>query len=58
MATGKLDRSKIVDRMPLKRVGGIDNIVGSAIFPAFDEAAFVIGEMLAVDGGWFAYGFL
>ena len=29
-----------------------------AIFLASDESAFVIGEMLAVDGGWLAYGFL
>jgi NAD(P)-dependent dehydrogenase (short-subunit alcohol dehydrogenase family) len=33
-------------------------MVGPAIFLASDEAAFVIGETLVVDGGWIAYGYL
>ena len=58
VAAGKLDRSKITSRTPLGRVGEIADIVGPAIFLASDESAFIIGEMLAVDGGWLAYGFL
>lgn len=55
---GKLDRAPIISRTPARRVGEISDIVGPAIFLASDEAAFVIGETLAVDGGWLAYGFL
>lgn len=58
VAAGKLDRSKITSRTPLGRVGEAEDIVGPAIFLASDESAFIIGEMLAVDGGWLAYGFL
>ncbi len=55
---GKLDRAPIISRTPARRVGEIADIVGPAIFLASDESAFVIGETLAVDGGWLAYGFL
>lgn len=58
VAAGRLDRSKIINRTPLGRVGEIADIVGPAIFLASDEAAFMVGEMIAVDGGWLAYGFL
>jgi gluconate 5-dehydrogenase/2-deoxy-D-gluconate 3-dehydrogenase len=55
---GKLDRAPIISRTPARRVGEIADIVGPAIFLASDEAAFIIGETLAVDGGWLAYGYL
>jgi NAD(P)-dependent dehydrogenase (short-subunit alcohol dehydrogenase family) len=55
---GKLDRAPILARTPLRRVGEIDDIVGPAIFLASDEAAFIVGETLVVDGGWIAYGYL
>ena len=58
VAAGKLDRTPIVTRTPARRVGEIDDIVGPAIFLASDEAGFVIGETLVVDGGWMAYGYL
>jgi gluconate 5-dehydrogenase/2-deoxy-D-gluconate 3-dehydrogenase len=58
VAAGKLDRTPIITRTPLRRVGEVEDIVGPAIFLASDDSAFVIGEMLAVDGGWLAYGFL
>jgi gluconate 5-dehydrogenase len=55
---GKLDRAPIISRTPARRVGEIADIVGPAIFLASDESAFIIGETLAVDGGWLAYGYL
>jgi NAD(P)-dependent dehydrogenase (short-subunit alcohol dehydrogenase family) len=58
VAAGKLDRGPILSRTPARRVGEIADIVGPAIFLASDEAAFIIGETLAVDGGWLAYGYL
>jgi NAD(P)-dependent dehydrogenase (short-subunit alcohol dehydrogenase family) len=57
VAAGKLDRAPIVARTPVHRVGEVADIVGPAIFLASDEAAFVVGETLLVDGGWVAYGY-
>jgi NAD(P)-dependent dehydrogenase (short-subunit alcohol dehydrogenase family) len=35
----------------------VEYIVGPAIFLASDEAAFIVGEQLIVDGGWGIYGY-
>ncbi|MFO7170270.1 MAG: glucose 1-dehydrogenase [Chloroflexota bacterium] len=58
VAQGKLDRAPIIARTPARRMGEVSDIVGPAIFLASDEAAFIVGEMLVVDGGWGVYGFL
>ncbi|HWQ12694.1 MAG TPA: glucose 1-dehydrogenase [Roseiflexaceae bacterium] len=58
VAQGKLDRTPIIARTPARRIGEVADIVGPAIFLASDEAAFIVGEMLVVDGGWGVYGFL
>jgi NAD(P)-dependent dehydrogenase (short-subunit alcohol dehydrogenase family) len=36
---------------PLGRVGTVDNIAGAVMFPASDEASFITGDALVVDGG-------
>ncbi|MEN9933729.1 MAG: hypothetical protein RLZZ387_308 [Chloroflexota bacterium] len=58
VAAGKLDRTPIIARTPARRIGEVSDLVGPAVFLASDESAFVIGEMLVVDGGWGVYGFL
>ncbi len=58
VAAGKLDRAPLIARTPARRIGEVSDIVGPAIFLASDEAAFIIGEQLIVDGGWGVYGFL
>jgi NAD(P)-dependent dehydrogenase (short-subunit alcohol dehydrogenase family) len=58
VAQGKMQREPIIARTPIRRMGEVADIVGPAIFLASDEASFVVGEMMAVDGGWVAYGFL
>jgi gluconate 5-dehydrogenase/2-deoxy-D-gluconate 3-dehydrogenase len=58
VAQGKLDRTPIIARTPARRIGEVSDLVGPAVFLASDESAFVVGEMLVVDGGWGAYGFL
>ncbi|EKD27934.1 MAG: short-chain dehydrogenase/reductase SDR [uncultured bacterium] len=40
---------------PMKRFGKVSEIVGAALFLASDEASFVTGTSLAVDGGFLAY---
>jgi len=56
VAEGKFDRAPIVARTPLGRMGEVADIVSPAIFLASDEAAFIVGVTLVVDGGWLAYG--
>lgn len=44
-------QKRVIDRMPLNRIGVPEDIVGPAIFLASDDARFITGEMLIVDGG-------
>lgn len=44
-------RKSLVDRIPLRRVGGADDLVGAALFFCSDASAFVTGQILTIDGG-------
>ncbi len=44
-------RREVVDRTPLRRWGLPQDLAGAAIFLASDAAAFVTGQVLAVNGG-------
>lgn len=55
-AKGLLDTDALVRRTPMARLGQVEDLVGPAIFLVSDEARFVTGTSLAVDGGWLAYG--
>ncbi len=39
------------DKAPLKRVGTVDDVVGVVLFLSSDDARFVTGEGISVDGG-------
>ncbi|CAN5648492.1 glucose 1-dehydrogenase [soil metagenome] len=41
----------LVDRIPLRRVGGTADLVGAALFFCSDASAFVTGQVLMIDGG-------
>ena len=41
-------------RTPWPRLGKPNDVAGAALFLASDEASFIQGETLAVDGGWLA----
>jgi len=41
-------------RTPLPRLGRPDDVANAALFLASDEASFITGENLLVDGGWMA----
>jgi len=43
--------AKMIDAVPLRRLGSVEDIAHAAIFLASDEAAFITGQTLVVDGG-------
>jgi NAD(P)-dependent dehydrogenase (short-subunit alcohol dehydrogenase family) len=43
-------------RIPMKRFGKTDELVGAAIFLASEAASYMNGQILAVDGGYLASG--
>jgi 3-oxoacyl-[acyl-carrier protein] reductase len=45
-------RSRIARRTPLKRLGTVEDIVAAVRFFNSPEAAFITGQLLAVDGGF------
>jgi NAD(P)-dependent dehydrogenase (short-subunit alcohol dehydrogenase family) len=49
-------RQRRVDRIPLGRFGEPDDIAKAALFLASDDARYVTGHTLAVDGGYLAGG--
>jgi NAD(P)-dependent dehydrogenase (short-subunit alcohol dehydrogenase family) len=42
------------NRTPMPRLGRPDDVANAALFLASDEATFITGENLLVDGGWMA----
>jgi 3-oxoacyl-[acyl-carrier protein] reductase len=45
-------RERIVGRIPLGRLATAEDVARVAVFLASDEAAFITGETIAVDGGF------
>jgi len=56
MIEGTPRGEEILMRTPMHRFGDPKEVVGPAIFLASEAAAFVTGEVLAVDGGFLASG--
>lgn len=44
-------KNKLIDMRPLKRMGTPEEIANAVIFLASDEAAYITGQILNVDGG-------
>lgn len=47
-------RDRIIARVPLGRVGEVDDVAHTVVFLASDEAAYITGAELVVDGGFLA----
>jgi 2-deoxy-D-gluconate 3-dehydrogenase len=45
-------RDWVLGRIPMRRLGRLDDLLGPVIFLASDASAFVNGHILPVDGGW------
>jgi len=46
------NRDKIVRQYPLRRIGKPDDVAPSVVFLASDEAAWITGQVLSVNGGF------
>ena len=47
---------RLISHVPFKRLAVPEEIASAAIFLLSDEAGFVTGHVLTVDGGWVAHG--
>jgi NAD(P)-dependent dehydrogenase (short-subunit alcohol dehydrogenase family) len=47
-------RERMLDQIPLGRVGQVGDVVGAVVFLASPAAALITGASLLVDGGWTA----
>jgi NAD(P)-dependent dehydrogenase (short-subunit alcohol dehydrogenase family) len=50
----RVKREWVLSRIPMKRVGQLDDLFGPVVFLASDASNFVNGHVLSVDGGWVA----
>jgi 3-oxoacyl-[acyl-carrier protein] reductase len=50
-ALGEAVLEEVVNRVPLRRLGKPDEVVGAVLFLASGAAAYVTGQVLVVDGG-------
>ena len=55
---GKLTVRDLERRTPQRRLGDPRDIARAVIYLAGADAGFITGEVLVVDGGWNAYGYL
>ena len=47
----KAELQKVIDRMSLKRMGKVEEIAKAALYIASDDAAYMTGHIMIMDGG-------
>lgn len=56
-ADGKLAVRDLEKRTPQRRLGSGQDVARAVIYMASDDAAFMTGEVMVLDGGWTAFGY-
>jgi 3-oxoacyl-[acyl-carrier protein] reductase len=46
-------RAKLMDRIPLARLGTADDVAWAVVFLASDRSSYITGEILKVNGGMY-----
>jgi 3-oxoacyl-[acyl-carrier protein] reductase len=46
-------RGSIMDKIPLKRGGAVDDIAGGVSFLAGEDASYITGQVISVNGGMY-----
>ena len=47
-------RAKTLSRIPLGRLGAVEDVMGAILFLASDASSLMTGSALTIDGGWTA----
>lgn len=55
---GKLSLEALARRTPQRRLGSGEDVARAVCYVASDDAGFMTGQVVTVDGGWTAYGYL
>jgi len=56
VSRGVVDLDAVNRRTPLGRIGTPEEVANVAVFLASDQASYVTGETITIDGAWTAYG--
>jgi NAD(P)-dependent dehydrogenase (short-subunit alcohol dehydrogenase family) len=51
---GAPERNAFLSKIPLGRIGTVEDVAYGALYLASDESSFVTGSELVIDGGWIA----
>lgn len=54
----RIDDRALAKRTPLGRLATVEEIADLAVFLASDKARYITGQVVGIDGGWTAYGYI
>jgi NAD(P)-dependent dehydrogenase (short-subunit alcohol dehydrogenase family) len=56
IADGSIDLDRMATEIPMGRLATTEEIAGTVLFLASDDAAYITGQTIVVDGGWTILG--
>ncbi len=48
-------RKRVLDRIPLRRLGAPQDITGAVVYLASEASSFMTGQTMVIDGGWLSW---